>query len=172
MAIDWQTIAAKVGALNLDGTERGCGMDTGRRALKILLGEGNIRDAIDHFISLGPGAFTAEMVLQIIKSQIAMNRCLEIYQSEPETDRPCSAVFLLGCMADYRALPWVREFSEDSNMAVRLNGLRVLQSILYGPLGDDDVATAKELFEVVASDLEPIVRQRASDIRTRSVLRI
>lgn len=172
MAIDWRSIAAQVGALDPDGSERGCGTDTGRRALEILIGEDNLRAAIDHFISLQPGAFTAEMVLQIIKSEVAMNRCLEIYKSERGTDRACSAVFLLGCMADSNALPWVRGFLEDSNEAVRLNGLRVLQNILCGPLGDDEIATAKELFDIAVSDPDPAVRERASDIRKHSVLHI
>lgn len=172
MAIDWRSIAAQVGALNPDGTEKGCGTDTGRRALEILLGEDNLRDAIDCCISLQPGAFTAEMVLKIVRSEVVMDRCLEIYKSEPGTYRACSAVFLLGCMADSKALPWVREFLADSNEAVRLNGLRVLQNILYGPLGDDDLVTAKQLFELAASDPESTVRERASDIRTHSVFRI
>jgi HEAT repeat protein len=140
--------------------------------LEILIGEDNIRSSIDYFISLSPGAFTAEMVLKIIRSEVAMNRCLEIYKSEPGTDRACSAVFLLGCMADAKALRWVWEFLADSNEAVRLNGLRVLQNILYGPLDDDDIETAKELFNIAASDPDPAVRKRASDIRKHSVLRI
>jgi hypothetical protein len=171
MAIDWQSIAAQGGALNPDGTERGCGTDTGRRALEVLLGEDNLRDAIDYFISLRPGAFTAEMVLQIIRSEVAMKRCFEIYKSEPGTNCACGAVFLLGCMADSKALPWVHEFLEDSSEAVRLNGFAVLQNILYGPLGDDDLAAAKELFEIAASDPDPTVGKRASDIRTHGVLR-
>ena len=172
LAIDWRSIAEQVGVLNPDGSEKGCVTDTGRRALEILIGEDNLRAAIDYFISLRPGAFTAEMVLKIIRSEVAMNRCLEIYKSEPGTYRACSAVFLLGCMADSKALPWVREFLEDSNEAIRLNGLRVLQNILFGPLGDDDLATAKELFEIAASDADQTVRERASDIRKHSILRI
>ena len=136
MAINWRAIATEVGDLNPDGSERGSGTESGKRALEVLIGEENIRDAVDHFISLEPGAFTAEMVLQIIRSEIAMNRCLEIYKTEPGTNRACSAVFLLGCMADHRTLSWVREFLDDSNMAIRLNGLRVLQNVLFGPLGD------------------------------------
>jgi HEAT repeat protein len=172
MAIDWRSIAAQVGALDPDGSERGCGTDTGRRALEILIGEDNLRAAIDYFISLQPGAFTVEMVLKIIRSEVAMNRCFEIYQSEPGTNRGCGAVFLLGCMADSKALPWVREFLADKNEAVRLNGLRVLQNILYGPLDDDELATAKQLFDIAASDLDLSVRERASDIRKHSVLRV
>ena len=52
MAIDWRSIAEQVGALNPDGSEEGCGTDTGRRALEILIGEDNLRAAIDYFISL------------------------------------------------------------------------------------------------------------------------
>lgn len=171
MAIDWREIAAGVGGLDLDGNERTIGTEGGRRALELLIGEEDIRDAVDYFISLQPGAFTAEMVLKIISSEIAMKRCLEIYKTEPGTIRACSAVFLLGSMADYKALSWVPEFLRDSNEAVRLNGLRVLQNILYGPLDDEDIAVAKELFEKAESDPNVTVRERAMSIRQHSVLR-
>lgn len=171
MAIDWEAIAGQIGGLQPDGGERIVGTLGGRRALEILIGEENLRDAVDYFLSDKPGAFTAEMVLQIITSEVAMNRCLEIYKLEPGTYRACSAVFLLGCMADTRALPWVREFLDDSNEAVRLNGLRVLQCILFGPLDDNDMAAAKELFDKAESDPSTNVRERALDIRQNSVLR-
>src|SRR5580704_19041931 len=125
------------------------------------MGEENLRNAVDYFISLEPGAFTAEMVLQVIRSEIAMNRCFEIYKTEPNTYRACSAVFLLGSMADCHALSWVREFLEDNNEAVRMNGLRVLQSILCGPLNDADTAIAKELFEKAELDSDSAVRERS-----------
>lgn len=73
-------------------------------------------------------------------------------------------------MGDSKALRWVHEFLEDSNEAVRLNGLRVLQNILYGPLGDDELVAANELFEVAALNENATVRERASDIRQHSVL--
>lgn len=171
MAINWKELAKQVGDLNPDGGVKGSGTESGRRALEILIGEEDLRDAVDHFISLEPGAFTAEMVLNIIQSEIAMNRCYEIYKTEPDTYRACSAVFLLGSMADYRALSWVREFLEDSSELVRLNGLRVLQSILYCPLGDADIATAKELIDRAETDSEPTVRERATQIRQHSILR-
>jgi HEAT repeat protein len=170
MAIDWKELAKQVGDLNPDGSEKGSGTPSGERALEILIGEENLRNAVDHFISLEPGAFTAEMVLKIIGSEIAMNR-FEIYKAEPDTDRACSAVFLLGSMADYKALSWVREFLEDTSKPVRLNGLRVLQNILFGPLGDAEIATAKELFDKAESDSDPTVRERAVQIRQHSILR-
>ena len=171
MAIDWRGIATQIGDLNPDGIENGSGTESGRRALEILIGEENLREAVDHFISIQPGAFTAEMVLKIIRSEIVMYRCFEIYKTEPGTDRACSAVFLLGCMADCKTLVWVREFLEDASEAVRLNGLRVLQNILYGPLDDDEMATARELFDIAESDSKPSVRERAQLIRQHSILR-
>jgi hypothetical protein len=172
MAIDWEAIAKQVGDLNPDGTEKGGSTESGRRALEVLIGEENLRDTVDHFLSLQPGAFTAEMVLKIIRSEFVMVRCLEIYKTEAGTNRAGSAIFLLGCMADHRALPWVREFLEDSEMAIRLSGLRVLQNILYGPLGDEELLTAKELFDKAESDPDKTVRERARAIRQHSVLRV
>jgi hypothetical protein len=170
MAIDWREVAAKVGGLDLNGNERTVGTDGGRRALEIILGEENIRDAVDHFVSQLPGAFTVEMVLKIISSEIAMKRCLEIYKTEANPYRACSAVFLLGSMADYKALSWVDEFLSDSNVAVRMNGLRVLQNILYRPLDEEDIATAKELLNKAELDQDVTVRDRAASIRQHSVL--
>ena len=65
MAIDCKAIATQIGDLNPDGCENGSGTESGRRALEILIGEENLREAVDHFISIQPGAFTAEMVLKI-----------------------------------------------------------------------------------------------------------
>jgi len=108
------------------------------------------------------------MVLKIIKCEIAMKRCFEIYKTDPGTDRACSAVFLLGSIADYKALSWVSEFLDDSNYGVRLNGLRVLQRIICGPLSDADTAIAKELFDKAESDSASTVRERAIQIRQHS----
>ena len=171
MVIDWKELSTQVGDLNPDGSERGSGTESGRRALEMLIGEENLRNAVDHCISLEPGAFTAEMVLKIIKSEIAMKLCFEIYKTEPDTSRACDAVFLLGSIADYKALSWVREFLEDSSLPIRLNGLRVLQNILFDPLREAEIATAKELIDKAESDSDPTVRERAVQIRQHSILR-
>ena len=79
MAIDWRELANQVGDLNPDGSEKGNGTESGRRALEITIGKENIRGAVDHWTSHGPGAFTAEKALIIISSTVAMERCYEIY---------------------------------------------------------------------------------------------
>ena len=133
--------------------------------MELLLGEDNIREAVDYWAGQKPGEFTAEAVLIIISSTIAMERCYEIYKMEPASDRACAAVFLLSEMADSRALPWVREFMEDSSEGIRWNGLIALRRILVGPLGDAGIATAKELFSKAEADASDRLRDRAREIR-------
>lgn len=166
MAIDWEAVAMQVGDLTWQGNVRkGSGTESGRRALEILLGEENLRDAVDYFISLEPGWDTAEMVMKIIRSKLVMNRCLEIYKTELNTERACSAVFLLGSIADYTALPWIPDFLEDSSEPVRLNGLRVLQNVLYAyeSLSEQQMAYAKELLKNATLDASSTVQERATE---------
>jgi hypothetical protein len=165
MAIDWREIASKVGGLEPDGSERIAGTDGGRRALEILLGEENIREAVDHWADQKPGEFTAEQVLIIISSTIAMERCYEIYKQDPASNRASAAVFLLSEMADSRVLPWMREFLDDDNEGIRWNGLMALRMVLEGPLGDEGIAIAKELLTKAASDSDQRLHERAREIR-------
>jgi HEAT repeat protein len=74
-------------------------------------------------------------------------------------------------MADDKALPWVREFLKDADKAVRLNGLRVLQYILYGPLNDQEMEAAKNLLEIAEMDPDAFVRERAQSIRKHDLPR-
>ncbi len=134
--------------------------------LEILLGEENLRSTVDYWISQKPGRYTAEMVLNIIRSKVAMERCYEIYKNEPDTEKAVRAVFLLASIADDEALPWVREFLEDGNRGVRWNGLMVLRTVLLGSLGDAAIATARELLDKAASDPDFEMQERTREIRS------
>lgn len=165
MGIDWGAIAKQVG----DITEKGetYGTASGRRALEILLGEDNIRSAVDCWISQRPGCFTAEMVLSIIRSNIAMTRCYEIYKGECGTENASRAIFLLAGIADAEALPWVDEFLEDISENIRWNGLMVLRTLLERPLGDALASAARKLLDKAEEDPEPGIRERAKQIRSQ-----
>jgi HEAT repeat protein len=165
MAIDWRALAQQVGDLNPDGSEKGSGRESGRRALELIIGEENIRGAVDQWASLEPGAQTAEQALLIIGTTVAIEYCYEIYKTEPHTQRAEAAVFLLSEMADFRILRWVREFMEDSDESVRWNGLIALGRILQGPLGDEGIALAKELLARAETDHDERLRARATEIR-------
>ena len=96
-------------------------------------------------------------------STVAMERCYEIYKTDPASSRAAAAVFLLAEMADSRVLPWVREFLEDEHESIRWNGLMALRMILdEGPLGDEGIDTAKELLTKAESDSDQRLQERAS----------
>ena len=162
--IDWEALAKQVGDITPDG-ER-WGTPSGVRALEILLGEENLRGAVDYWISQKPGRFTAEIVLNIIRSKVAMERCYEIYKAEHGTEKASRAVFLLASIADEEALPWIRHFLEDPDRNIRWNGLMVLRTVLFGSLGDAAIATAKEFLDKAESDPDSEMRERTKEIRS------
>jgi hypothetical protein len=159
MAIDWSTIAKQVGD--------NYGTATGRRALELIVGEGNVRDAVDYWISQEQGCFTAESVLSVMRPKVAMDRCYEIYQTKPDSKDAVAAVFLLASFAEDAALPWVGQFLADRNRDIRWNGLGVLQAILYGPLGDAAIASAMQFLDKAEQDSDSEIRERAKLVRSR-----
>jgi HEAT repeat protein len=161
MAIDWKAVAKQIGS-NGDSYS----IDNGRRALEIVVGEDNLRSAVDYWISQEPGCFVAESVLRIMRPTLAMKRCYEIYKTDPNSEKAISAVFLLASFADPTALPWIREFLDDRNRSIRWNALAVLRTILYGPLADAAVATAMHLIAKAEQDSDPEIRERAKLIRS------
>jgi hypothetical protein len=165
MSIDWESIARQVGGIGPDGQDRIVGTIGGRQAVQILLGEENLRSAVDCCVSQSPGNFTAEMVLKVIRSTIAMEYCYKIFKTEQDREKANSAVFLLASFADTEALPWIREFLNDGEEIIRWNGLMVLQCILYGPVGDAGIATAKEALDKADSDTNPRLRELAKRVR-------
>lgn len=166
MTIDWKALGQRVGDLNADGTERNAGStDSARRALELIVGEENIREAVDYWTSFEPGFFTAEKTLLIIGSTVAMEYCYEIYKSEPNTERAGRAIFLLSEMADSRFMPWAGELMEDSS--TRWNALVALEQVLAGPLGDEGIDQAKELLAQAETDPDEKLRERAVEIRKR-----
>jgi len=167
MPIDWRAVASEVGDLSPDGKEMGSVTASGIKALELVIGEDNIRGAVDWWASGEPGALTAEMVLRIIQSTVAMKYCYEIYKTEPNTRRSGAAVFLLYEMADSRVLPWVAEFLEDANVTVRWNGVMALRNILSGPLGDDGIAIAKQLLAKAESDTDEGLRDKAREVHNQ-----
>jgi hypothetical protein len=158
MAIDWNAIAQRVG----DKYDT----SAGRRALEIIVGEGNVRDAVDYWISQERGCFVAESVLSVMRPKVAMDRCYEIYKAKPDSEDAIRAVFLLASFADDAALSRVREFLDDRNRGIRWNGLAVLRTILCGPLGDAAIASAMQLLDQAERDSDADLRERAQLIRS------
>ena len=167
MAIDWKVIATQVGDLNSDGSELGSGTESGIRALELIVGEENIRGAVDQWASFEPGFQTAEKTLLVMRSRVAMEYCYEIYRNEPNTERAGRAIFLLSEMADWQFVRWAPEFMEDGNVSIRWNTTVALEQVLGGPLDDEGIALAKELLAKAEEDSEPRLRERALEIHKR-----
>jgi hypothetical protein len=157
MMIDWRLLAKQVGG--------GSGTESGIRALELIVGEENIRDAVDHSITFEPGAEAAEQVLLIMRSTVAMEYCYEIYKNEPNTERAGRAIFLLSEMADWRFTRWARELMEDNNTS--WNALVALEQVLEGPLGDKGIDMAKELLAKAEAAPDQRLRERAAEIHKR-----
>lgn len=157
MTIDWRELDKQVG---------GCwGTEPGIRVLELIVGEENIRGAVDHWTAFEPGYEAAEQVLLIMRSTVAMEYCYEIYKNEPNTERAGRAIFLLSEMADWRFMRWARELVEDSN--TRWNAVVALEQVLDGPLGDEGIDLAKELLAKAEADPDDRLRERATEIHKR-----
>lgn len=125
MTIDWRALDKQVG---------GCwGTEPGIRVLELIVGEENIRRAVDYWTTFEPGYGAAEQVLLIMRSTVAMEYCYKIYKNEPDTERAGRAIYLLAKMADWRFVRWARELMEDRN--TRWNATVALEQVLEGPFG-------------------------------------
>jgi hypothetical protein len=141
MAIDWRALGQEVRDLNLDGSKRTTGStESAQRALELIIGEENPRSSRPLDI-VRTGAFTAEKVLLIIGSTVAMEYCYEIYKNEPNTERADRAILLVSEMADSRFMRWARELMNDRR--TRWNTVVALEQVLEGALGDEGIALAK-----------------------------
>ena len=126
--IDWKAIAVQLGTLRAGGESSGS--EQARKAIELLLGEDNLRESVDYYISGGPGSELARSVLWLIRPWSAMKYCYDIYKSGRDIESRRMAVELLRVVADGRALGWVVEFLEDENEAIQSWGAGVLGQLI------------------------------------------
>jgi hypothetical protein len=157
VTIDWRALDKRVG---------GCwGTDPAIRVLELIVGEENLRNAVDLWIALEPGYGAAQYVLMIMRSTVAIEYCYKIYKEELNTDRALRAIFVLSTMANSEFVRWARELMEDRN--TRWNALVALEQVLQGPLGDEGIRVAKELLVQAETDSDQRLRERAMEIHKR-----
>lgn len=130
--IDWQALASQLGLLReggeSSGTHRAC------EALESLLGEDNLRHAVDYYISGKPGSELARSVLWHIHPFSAMRYCYDIFKSDLPVEVRRSAVELLRVVADKRAVGWIAEFLNDDDPEIQAWGAGVLDQLLWSEL--------------------------------------
>ncbi|HEX8474381.1 MAG TPA: hypothetical protein VF666_10140 [Pyrinomonadaceae bacterium] len=138
------------------------GAEYGRRAIEVLLGEENMRAAVDYYISGEAGSELARDVLKTVRPWSAMKRCYEIYGADGEIVRRRLAVELLRAVADERAVVWVGEFLEDTDDEIQMWGAGILEQLAdEGRVAVEDVG---ELLEKARHHANPAVREIALGI--------
>ena len=163
---DWKSLAHQLGASEENGDI--VGMKHAQRAVELLLGEENIREAVDYYISGKPGAELSRFVLMLIRPWPAMLYCHELYSSSREVEIRRTSVELLRVIADERALAWVLEFLRDDDAAIQLWGASLLEQLVSKELIEVD--QAESVIIQAEQHSNPHVQERAKLIRefTRS----
>jgi hypothetical protein len=161
--INWETLAKEIGAIGEDGREIGSS-SFGKRAIEKLLGEGNLRDAVDYYVDRKPGAELVRSVLWHIHPWSAMKYCYNIYHSSQDIENRRSAVELLRVIADERALPWVKEFLQDPDIGIQNWGAGLLDQMMWSKLVDPE--DAEDLIVCAEQHANEKVRETAAFIRS------
>lgn len=130
--IDWYHVATQIGTLD-ETSERG-GDDVARRALELIVGEDQLRGAVDYYVTHEPGSELVRSILHLLHPGVAMQRCYELYHSQVDIEVRRSAVELLRVVADRRALKWIGEFLDDRDMEIQGWGIGVLEHLAFSGL--------------------------------------
>lgn len=134
--IDWETLARGLGTLR-EGGETGSDQ-LARQALERIIGEDCLKDAVDYYITGGPGSELARSVLWLLHPWSAMRYCHEIFASEHPVEDRRAAVELLRVVADERAAGWIKEFLEDADTVIQSWGAGVLDQLLWSGFVERD----------------------------------
>lgn len=159
--INWKELAIQVNSLSKRG-EFVSG-DMAKQAIELLIGENNIRDAVDYYIEGKPGSELARAVLWRIHSPAAMNRCYEIYKSPADIETRRLAIELLRVAADRQVLNWINEFLKDEDTGIQAWGIGVLDQLVTSNLIDDE--DAEPLLLIAEAHHNFHVREKAAEIR-------
>jgi hypothetical protein len=153
--IDWEGLARRLGSLSDDG-ERG-GTDLAQQALEQILGEAEVRAAVDYYVSGRRGFELARSVLGLLRPWSAMQRCYEVFRTDPDPESRRSAVELLRAVADRRALAWVPEFLRDSDEGVQTWGAGVVDQLLWSGLVEEE--NCQTILEMMSGHPNPGVQR-------------
>jgi hypothetical protein len=159
-SIDWSELARELKMVHSGSTHNA------KRALEVVLGDDNLRAAVDTYVAFGDGAELARSILWHLHPWSAMQRCHEIYQSGGEIRDRRRAIDLLRVVADRRALPWIREYLDDPDPEIRAWGLGILDQLLFAKLVEQGQCT--DLLDYAREHSDPAIRDKAVEIHEQS----
>jgi len=158
VTIDWGQLADQLGF-----PPNGSNSRYGQLALAEIIGERQLRDAVDWYVTCQPGSELARMALSRIQPPAARNRCVEIWRSSTETYQRRAAVDLLRVIATADDLELVPEFLADIDPGVQNWGLGVLEWLLTS--GAIDTEEAEPALALADDHANNEVRNIAASIR-------
>ncbi len=160
MTIDLVELAVRLGSVGEDGGEW-CDISLASRALEALVGEDNIKAAVDLVISHEPGRLLAQYVLVRLQSLIATETAYGIYQTSDDRSRAYWAAHLIAAIGHPRAFAWIPVFlsNDDDNVA------HVAMDLLDGLLSSADVDLEPQEVEQVLTLAQ---RHPSAEVRHRA----
>jgi len=129
MTVNWVELAAQLGSIGGDGGEW-CDTDLASRALEALVGEDNIKAAVDLVVSNDPGRLLAQYVLVRMQSPIAAEMAYDIYQTSDDRSRAYWAAHLIAVIGHPHAFAWIPAFLSDNGDNVAHAGMDLLDGLL------------------------------------------
>lgn len=162
MAIDWTGLAADVGSIRAEG-ERG-GTTVAQYAIERILGEANLRAAVELVLASGPGSELAMSVLSLICSWTAAEIVYAEYKRSTG-DRASRAVWLIKSIAHPHSKNWISEFLADDNVSGW--GIDLLDQLVW--LDRIDSEEAGKLLTLAEHNKRERVRQKAAFVREQLV---
>jgi len=148
--IDWLSLSEEMGLITWyeEGRNESGGTREAREAIARILGDDEMRAAVDYYVSGAPGSELARSVLWLLHPVAAMDRCVEIFRSDADIEDRRSAVHLLEVAADTRTLELVPEFLADPDDVIPMWGIGIVDQLMISNLVDfEDVRTLLSMAE-------------------------
>jgi len=160
MTVEWIELATHLGSIRDDGGEW-CDTDLTSRALEALVGEDNIRAAVELVVSNEPGRLLAQYVLVHMRSPIAAEMAYDIYQTSDDRSRAYWAAHLIALIGHPRAFAWIPVFLSDDGDNVAHVGMDLLDGLLSSAGVDLEPQEVERLLMLVERHPSAEVRRRA-----------
>jgi hypothetical protein len=129
--------------------------DDAQIALALILGEENLRNAVDAYITFQGGYYVAWSVIGDLRSEAAHDRCLEIWKSDPDVERRRGAVELFPVVVWADDLSLIGELLSEPDPLVPWSGIRSLSQLAYaGEIGERNSGRYLRHFSEIEGDGE------------------
>ena len=163
-SIDWEQLRREVRLKHgRDVDDESFGTEESRLAICHLIGDEALRAAVDYCVDMRPGVEMARCALMILRPAVAVERCLEIYRTDPDRQRRLMAAGALSWVASFDDLPIVAELFQDSDPAVQTVGATVLDQLIF--TGHAHVHQAEPYLRLAEDHSNPELQTTAANIR-------